>query len=174
MSSLDPHVVRHEIGLLNLAIEPGSVSKACTLFDNRRKPNPKNHVDEATEIAVPAYAVAQPAHGQVRVGNEFRRRWFDLAASRVVVLQAEARGAGEAGRCKRHRAERRRGSRAGKKHDYQRYLPMNELQVDLDAWLPYYNGERPRQGKLCGRTALQTLIAGKEVWREKVSQLNPI
>lgn len=44
------------------------------------------------------------------------------------------------------------------------YLSLEELQADLDAWLAYYNNERPHQGKMCcGRTPLQTLIAGKEV-----------
>lgn len=66
MSSLKQNVIRHKIGLLNLATELGNVSKACkvmglsrdtfyrdqnavaaggieALFDgNRRKPNPKN------------------------------------------------------------------------------------------------------------------------------------
>ena len=55
------------------------------------------------------------------------------------------------------------------------YMTLAELQVDLDAWLMYYNGERTHQGKMCcGRTPLQTLIAGKEVWKEKVSHLNLI
>ncbi len=54
------------------------------LFDsNRRKPNPKNRVDEATEIAVLAYAIEQPAHGQVRVSNELRRRGIFVSASGV-------------------------------------------------------------------------------------------
>lgn len=68
MSSLNQNVIRHKIGLLNLATELGNVSKACkvmglsrdtfyryqnavaeggveALFDsNRRKPNPKNRV----------------------------------------------------------------------------------------------------------------------------------
>jgi len=43
------------------------------------------------------------------------------------------------------------------------YLSLEELQTDLDAWLTYYNSERTHQGKMCcGRTPLQTLIAGKE------------
>jgi len=34
------------------------------LFEaNRRKPNPKNRVEEAAEAAVIAYATEQPAHG---------------------------------------------------------------------------------------------------------------
>lgn len=85
MSSLNQNVIRHKIGLLNLATEFGNVSKSCkvmglsrytfyrdqnavteggvdALFNsNRRKPNPKNRVEESTEIAVLAYAVEQPA-----------------------------------------------------------------------------------------------------------------
>ncbi|QTP37429.1 hypothetical protein B7759_06072 (plasmid) [Burkholderia glumae] len=107
MSSFNQNVIRHKIGLLNLATELGNVSKACkvmglsrdtfyryqnavaeggvdALFDsNRRKPNPKNRVDEATEIAVLAYAIEQPAHGQVRVSNELRRRGIFVSASGV-------------------------------------------------------------------------------------------
>ena len=53
------------------------------------------------------------------------------------------------------------------------YLTLDELQADLDAWLDHYNGERTHQGKMCcGRTPLQTLIAGKEAWKEKVDNLN--
>ena len=53
------------------------------------------------------------------------------------------------------------------------YLSLDELQADLDTWLAYYNHERTHQGKMCcGRTPLQTLIAGKEAWNEKVQNLN--
>ncbi|GLZ16734.1 hypothetical protein Bpla01_02640 [Burkholderia plantarii] len=107
MSSLNQHVIRHKIGLLNLATELGNVSKACKVMglsrdtfyryqdavaeggvdalfgSNRRKPNPKNRVDEARETAVLAYAMEQPAHGQVRVGNELRRRGIFVSASGV-------------------------------------------------------------------------------------------
>ena len=82
--------------MLNLADELGNISKACkmmgvsrgtfyrykeavddggieSLFDqNRRIPNPKNRVDPLIESAVVAYAIDQPAHGQVRVSNELR------------------------------------------------------------------------------------------------------
>ena len=55
------------------------------------------------------------------------------------------------------------------------YLSLEELQADLDAWLAYYNNERTHQGKMCcGRTPLQTLIAGKEALNEKVTNLNLI
>jgi len=37
----------------------------------------------------------------------------------------------------------------------------------------YYNNERTHQGKMCcGRTPMQTLIDGKEAWRDKIITLN--
>ncbi|AMC34304.1 IS481 family transposase [Janthinobacterium sp. B9-8] len=107
MANLNQNFIKHKIGLLNLATELGNVSKACkmmglsrdtfyryqhavedggveALFDaNRRKPNPKNRVDEATESAVIAYATEQPAHGQVRTSNELRLRGVFVSASGV-------------------------------------------------------------------------------------------
>jgi transposase InsO family protein len=100
-------IIRHKVGLLNLAEELGNVAQACrvmgvsrdtfyrykaakddggvdALLDkSRRKPNPKNRVDEATEEAVVAYALEQPAHGQVRVSNELRKRGVFVSASGV-------------------------------------------------------------------------------------------
>ena len=53
------------------------------------------------------------------------------------------------------------------------YHSLEELQTDLDAWLKEYNMERTHQGKMCcGRTPMQTLLAGKAIWKEKVGQLN--
>jgi transposase InsO family protein len=107
MSSFNQNVIRHKIGLLNLATELGNVSKACkvmglsrdtfyryqnavaeggieALFEaNRRKPNPKNRVNEGIEAAVIAYATEQPAHGQVRVSNELRQRGIFVSPSGV-------------------------------------------------------------------------------------------
>ncbi len=86
-------IIKHKIGLLNLAEELGKVSKACktmglsrdtfyrykaavetggteALFDkSRRQPNLKNRVDEPTERAVLNHALDYPAHGQIRVSN---------------------------------------------------------------------------------------------------------
>ncbi len=63
------------------AVDEGGVE---ALFDKtRRKPNPKNRVDEAIETAVVAYAVEQPAHGQVRVSNELRKRGTFVSPSGV-------------------------------------------------------------------------------------------
>jgi transposase len=90
-------IIKHKVGLLNLAEELGNVSKAFktmglsrdtfyryqaavetggidALFDkSRRQPNLKNRVDEATERAVLSHALDYPAHGQVRVSNELRK-----------------------------------------------------------------------------------------------------
>ncbi len=42
------------------------------------------------------------------------------------------------------------------------------IQSDLDEWLIHYNTERTHQGKQCnGKTPIETLIDGKEIWKEK-------
>ena len=98
MSSVQQNVIKHKLGLLNLAVELGNVSKACkvmgfsrdtfyryqsaveeggveALLDaNRRKPNPKNRVEESVEEAVIAFVLEQPAFGQVRISNELQQR----------------------------------------------------------------------------------------------------
>ena len=346
MSSLNQNVIRHKIGLLNLAAELGNVSRACkvmglsrdtfyryqhavaeggieALFEaNRRKPNPKNRVDESTEAAVIAYAVEQPAHGQVRASNELRQRgifvspsgvrsiWLrndlasfkrrlsalekqvlkqgivlsdaqvaalerkqdddlahgeietahpgylgsqdtfyvgtikgvgriyqqtfvdtyskvamaklyttktpitsaDLLNDRVLPLFAEHgmgliriltdRGTEYCGKPETHdyqlylalsdiehtRTKARHPQTNGICERFHKsilqefyqiafrkklYLTLDELQVDLDGWIDYYNNERTHQGKMCsGRTPMQTLIEGKTLWKEKVDNLN--
>ena len=48
------------------------------------------------------------------------------------------------------------------------YMTIESLQLDLDEWLNFYNTERTHQGKYCcGRTPMETLMAGKEIWKEK-------
>lgn len=346
MTSFNQNVIRHKVGLLNLAAELGNVSKACKVMglsrdtfyryqaavadggidalldSNRKKPNPKNRVEEATEAAVMAYAVEQPAHGQTRASNELRKQgifvspsgvrsiWLrhDLASFKqrltalekqvaekgIVLTEAQVialekkqdddlahgeietahpgylgsqdtfyvgtiKGVGRIyqqtfvdtyskvafaklyttktpitaadllnDRVLPFFAEQGMGivriltdrgtEYCGKaeSHDYQLYLALNdiehtktkarhpqtngicerfhktilqefyqvafrrkiysalgELQADLDHWIADYNNERTHQGKMCcGRTPMQTLIAGKEVWKEKVQQLN--
>ncbi|CCD05532.1 TPA: IS481 family transposase [Legionella pneumophila] len=100
-------IIKHKVGLLNLAEELGNVSKACkvmglsrdtfyryksavesggidALFDqNRRKPNIKNRVDESVELAVKEYAIAFPAHGQQRTSNELRKQSIFVSPSGV-------------------------------------------------------------------------------------------
>ena len=107
MSSVQQNVIKHKIGLLNLAVELGNVSRACKVMvfsrdtfyryqaavetggveavidANRRKPNIKNRVEGATEAAVTAFALEQPAFGQVRVSNELRKRGIFVSPSGV-------------------------------------------------------------------------------------------
>jgi transposase InsO family protein len=107
MSSVPQSVIKHKVGLLNLATELGNVSRACkvmgfsrdtfyryqsaveaggvdALIDaNRKKPNLKNRVEEATETAVVAFSLEQPAFGQVRASNELRKRGIFISPSGV-------------------------------------------------------------------------------------------
>lgn len=100
-------IIKHKVGLLNLAEELGNVSKACkvmglsrdtfyrykaavesggveALFDQtRRKPNLKNRVDESIELSVREYAIEYPAHGQQRTSNELRKKGVFVSSSGV-------------------------------------------------------------------------------------------
>jgi len=100
-------IIKHKAGLLNLAEELGNVSRACKVMGvsrdtfyryqelvdeggidaliekNRRTPNIKNRVDEATEQAVVSYSIEQPAHGQHRASNELRKQGVFVSGSGV-------------------------------------------------------------------------------------------
>ncbi|HEC8324779.1 TPA: IS481 family transposase [Providencia rettgeri] len=100
-------IIKHKVGLLNLAEELGNVSKACKVMgvsrdtfyryqelaqdgsiDNlinrsRRVPNLKNRTDDATERAVVEHAVEFPAHGQHRTSNELRQKGVFISGSGV-------------------------------------------------------------------------------------------
>ena len=100
-------IIKHKVGLLNLAEELGNVSQACRIMGlsrdtfyrykaaideggvdaliskDRRQPNLKNRVDEQTEAAVVEYAIEEPAHGQVRASNELRKRGVFISPSGV-------------------------------------------------------------------------------------------
>lgn len=48
------------------------------------------------------------------------------------------------------------------------YTSLEELQVDLDAWLKFYNNDRPHSGKYCyGKTPMQTFLDAKHIAQEK-------
>jgi transposase InsO family protein len=335
-------IIRHKVGLLNLAEELGNVSKACqmmglsrdtfyryrdaveeggvaALFEKGRKgPYLKNRTDPETENAVIDYAIEYPAHGQVRVSNELRKRGVFISASgvrsvwlrhdlanfklRLKALEAKVaedgiilteaqvqalekkklddeawgeietahpgylgsqdtfyvgtlKGVGriyqqtyvdtyaKAAQAKLYKTKTPitaadmlndkvlpfyedhelpvlriltdRGTEycgRADRHDYQLFLAINDiehtktkvkspqtngicerfhktilqefyqvafrkkiyetieqLQIDLDEWIDFYNNERTHQGKVCeGRTPLQTLEDGKAIWKEKL------
>ncbi len=107
MLQSNERIIKHKVGLLNLAEELGNVSKACkvmglsrdtfyrykaavdeggvsALFEkSRNTPNLKNRIDMATEEAVVAYAIEYPAHGQQRTSNELRKRGVFISPSGV-------------------------------------------------------------------------------------------
>ena len=107
MLNSNERIIKHKVGLLNLAEELGNVSRACkvmglsrdtfyryktavddggvdALIDKtRRKPNVKNRTDEATEAAVLQYALDEPAHGQTRASNELRKMGVFISPSGV-------------------------------------------------------------------------------------------
>ena len=107
MLNTNERIIKHKVGLLNLAEELGNVSKACQVMGlsrdtfyryksaveeggvealleaDRRKPNPKNRVEPRIEAAVTQYAIDFPAHGQVRVSNELRKQGVFVSPSGV-------------------------------------------------------------------------------------------
>jgi transposase InsO family protein len=107
MSLVNQSIIKHKMGLLNLAEELHNVSQACRvmgvsrdtfyrvkeakesggmealLHKDRRRANPKNRVDEAVEAAVLAFAVQNPAAGQVRVSNELRKQGIFVSPTGV-------------------------------------------------------------------------------------------
>ncbi len=100
-------IIKHKVGLLNLAEELGNVSKACKVMglsrdtfyrykaaveeggvealveQTRRKPNMKNRVESQVEQAVIGYATDYPAHGQHRASNELRKQGIFISGSGV-------------------------------------------------------------------------------------------
>ena len=100
-------IIKHKVGLLNLAEELSNVSKACKIMGvsretfyryqelaenggvdalinrSKRVPNLKNKVDEAIEQAVISYAIEYPAYGQHRTSNELRKQGIFVSGSGV-------------------------------------------------------------------------------------------
>ncbi len=52
------------------------------------------------------------------------------------------------------------------------YTSLDDLQLDLDIWLEYFNNERPHSGKYCyGKTPMQTFLDSKKLAVEKNNEI---
>lgn len=104
-------IIKNKVGLVNLAQELGNVSKACKMMgfsrdtfyryqkaieeggvealvdQSRRKPNLKNRTDEVTEKLIQELSLELPAHGQVRLSNELRKKGISLSPAGVRCVQ---------------------------------------------------------------------------------------
>lgn len=100
-------IIKNKLGLLNLAQELGSVSRACKVFGysrdsfyrfkklydeqgeeglqeiSRKKPNFKNRIARELEDAVLSYAIDYPAYGQLRASNELKKKGIFISPGGV-------------------------------------------------------------------------------------------
>lgn len=100
-------IIKNKVGLIKLAQELGSVSRACKVFGysrdsfyrfkklyeeygedglqevSRKKPNLKNTIAKEIEDAVTSFAIAFPAYGQLRASNELKKKGIFISPGGV-------------------------------------------------------------------------------------------
>jgi len=105
--AMSAKVVKNKLGLLELARTLGNVSRACKIMGysresfytykelyekggevalqdiSRKKPCPKNRVDDSIEKAVVAFAIDKPDFGQLRVSNELKKQGLFISPGGV-------------------------------------------------------------------------------------------
>src|SRR5512144_68085 len=103
----DEKIIRHKVGVLELAKQLGSVSQACRIMGfsrdsfyrfrdlyekggaaaliemSRRVPNPKNRVAETIERRILEVTLDQPAWGHTRIANELAKKGVRVSPTGV-------------------------------------------------------------------------------------------
>jgi hypothetical protein len=157
-------IIKHKIGLLNLANELRNVPQACRIMGLSRDTfyRCKAAVDDG---GVDALIDRGPEYCGKAETHDYQ---LYLAINDIDHTKAKAKSPQTNRICERF-------LKTVLQEFYQVtfrkkiYRDIEQLQVDLDKWLYKYNYLRTHQEKMCcGRTPMETLEDGKKIWQEKL------